>query len=127
MTKPSAQGTRYNAGKAPISLVLEARDAVNGMANVLGFGLIKYGRGNWFKGLPVTEVADSLARHLAAYLSGEDNDPETGLPHVDHIAVNALFISQLSRRPECDDRTHLREPPCKKPPVKHPPKKAARR
>lgn len=99
------QGTRYNQGKARLSLVLEAGAALKGAADVLTFGMEKYSRGNWKKGLPATEIADSLLRHLTAYLAGEDADPETGLPHVDHITVNALFLGTMARRPECDDRS----------------------
>lgn len=98
------QGTRHNQGKPALSLVLEAGDALKGAAQVLMFGLEKYSRGNWKRGLPVTEVADSLARHLVAYLAGEDVDHETSLPHVDHITVNAIFLATMARRPKFDDR-----------------------
>lgn len=99
------RGTRHNQGKPKLSLVLEAKDAMDGAAQVLMFGMGKYSRGNWKKGLPVTEVVDSLLRHLAAYLGGEDTDPETGLPHVDHVTVNALFLGNMARRAKCDDRS----------------------
>lgn len=66
----------------------------------------KYSRGNWKKGLPVTEVIDSLLRHIKAYLDPtiSDYDEESGLHHVDHITVNALFLATMARRTECDDR-----------------------
>ena len=99
-------GKRYNKGKAPLSMILEARHALEGMAGVLAFGADKYARGNWHKGLRHTEVCDSMLRHLSAYLSGEDIDPESGKPHVDHIAINALFLAEGYRtHPELDDRS----------------------
>ena len=105
MTTP--QGSRFNQGKAELSLVLEASEALKGAAAVLTFGKKKYSRGNWKKGLPVTQIIDSLTRHMLAYLDPEqaDLDAETGLPHVDHILVNALFLATMARRAECDDRT----------------------
>lgn len=97
---------RYNTGKAPLSMIMEAKEALSGCAGVLQFGAKKYGRGNWHKGLPPTEVCDSMLRHLSSYLSGEDADPESGCPHVDHILTNAIFLAQGFRtHPELDDRS----------------------
>ena len=101
----AAKGTRLNAGKPELSLVLEAGEALKGAAQVLTFGKHKYSRSNWKKGLPVTEITDSLLRHLVAYLSGEDTDPETGELHVDHVTVNALFLGTMARCAKCDDRS----------------------
>lgn len=99
-------GLRYNQGKAPLSMVLEANNALTGCAQVLAFGAEKYSRGNWRKGLKTTEIADSLLRHLSAYLSGEDTDSDSKLLHVDHILCNALFLSETIRtHPQLDDRS----------------------
>ncbi len=52
-------------------------------------------------------VVASLKRHLNAYESGEDYDPETGLLHVDHLQCNAHFLSAYySIAPQFDDRNH---------------------
>lgn len=99
-------GGRFNAGKAKISMMVEAKHAMEGCASVLEFGAKKYARGNWHKGLKHTEIADSMLRHLSSYLSGEDTDPESGLLHVDHILCNAVFLAEGVRtHPELDDRS----------------------
>lgn len=99
-------GLRHNQGKAPLSMILEANNALTGCAQVLAFGAEKYDRGNWRKGLKTTEIADSLLRHLSAYLSGEDTDSDSKLLHVDHILCNALFLSETIRtHPQLDDRS----------------------
>lgn len=84
---------------------MEAIEAIAGASNVLEYGTQKYDRANWHKGLPWTEVIDSMLRHLAHFLDGEDFDKESGLPHVDHITCNALFLAEFYRtRREFDDR-----------------------
>lgn len=101
-----ALASRHNAGKSPLSMILEARHALDGMAGVLAFGAEKYARGNWHKGLYHADICDSMLRHISAYLSGEDIDPESGKPHVDHIFTNAMFLAEGYRtHPELDNRS----------------------
>jgi hypothetical protein len=64
------------------------------IARVLEHGDEEYGRGNWRKGLSWSETADSLLRHTLQFLNGEDIDPKSGLPHVDCMLTNAVFLSQ---------------------------------
>jgi hypothetical protein len=94
--------TRYNKGKREWSLV--SFTALEGLVDVLSFGLTKYSRDNWKKGLKQTETADSLMRHLFAYLRGEDKDPETGLSHISHVQCNAMFMEHFDGT-EWDNRT----------------------
>lgn len=104
--EPTQQAMRFNTGKPKLSFLLDAPRAVHGVTAVLEFGGQKYARGNFKKGLPYTEVIDSMLRHLVAFQSGEDADPESNLPHVDHILCNALFLSELFHDGsiDCDDR-----------------------
>jgi hypothetical protein len=104
--KPSTEiGMRFNDDKPQLNYVLTGKHALAGLAAVMQYGATKYSRNNWRKGLPHTEIVDSMMRHLAAYVSGENNDPESGLPHIDHILCNAFFLAEIARtKPELDNR-----------------------
>lgn len=89
-----AQRNGLAEGKPQLSLVLEFRKALEGAAKGLEEGVTKYGRGDWKRGMPLEEVADSLSRHLLAFMSGEMVDEKSGLPHVDKITNNALMLAE---------------------------------
>ena len=67
--------------------------ALEGLALVLGFGAKKYAAHNWRGGLSYTRLLGAALRHTFAILRGEDNDPESGLPHVDHLGCCWMFLS----------------------------------
>lgn len=93
MEKEEETGKRYNQAKPRLSLV-EA-EFTEGLAKVLTFGAEKYGVGNWKKGLKVTEVIDSLERHILEIKKGEVRDKESGLPHWAHAAANLMFLAHF--------------------------------
>lgn len=86
----SDKALRYNNGKVKYSMI--DLTCLEPCAKVLEFGAKKYARDNWKKGLPLSEVLDSLLRHVAALQRGEFIDPESGLSHIGHIQCNALFL-----------------------------------
>lgn len=83
-------GTKHDAGKAPISLI--PRESLEGTASVLAFGAKKYAAHNWRGGFDWSRLLDASYRHLTAFTSGEDLDPESGLPHVHHLACCVAFL-----------------------------------
>lgn len=84
---------RKNQGKPELSYVLDAMPALKDMVAVMEFGAKKYARNNWQKGFPKDKLLDSMLRHIDAFYSGEELDPESGLPHVGHILCNAMFLA----------------------------------
>ncbi len=89
---------RFNDGKPQLSYMLSCDVAMTGLVRVMEFGAIKYARDNWKKGLDPQEIQDSLLRHLMAYNNGEVLDPESGLPHIDHVQFNAMALATFGER-----------------------------
>ena len=80
-------------------------DALVGVSKVLGFGAKKYAAHNWRGGIQYSRLIGAAYRHLGAINSGEDIDPESGLPHVDHLGCCVMFLSNMMKhRPDLDDR-----------------------
>lgn len=102
-------GLRYNKGKLPYHLLSDV--AIQEVVKVLAFGATKYAERNWENGLKWdSECASSLQRHLAAWKMGEENDPETGLPHLAHIMCNAMFLTHFyMTQTGQDDRPNKKE------------------
>ncbi len=103
MTIEPAKGLRYNSSKPRLDLISPIAELA--CAAVLAKGAEKYAERNWEKGMGWMTVVASLKRHLNAFQQGEDFDAESGLPHIDHVLCNAMFLSDYWRsHPEDDDR-----------------------
>src|SRR5512141_2583888 len=66
------------------------------LAKVAGYGTRKHDRMNFMKGYTWALSTDALFRHFLAFLNGEQNDPESGLPHMAHAAWHALALTTFS-------------------------------
>jgi hypothetical protein len=86
---------RYNDGKLKWSLV--DYKSLEPMIRVLEYGAEKYSPDNWKRGLDKKEILESMMRHLASVLDGEENCPESGLSHIGHIQCNAMFYNYFHR------------------------------
>jgi len=96
------QADRFNEGKPQYSL-LDLK-SMEPMVRVLEYGCQRYSRDNWRKGLPATEILDSLLRHVTTLQRGERLDSESGLQHIGHILCNAMFLSYvLNEKKEFDN------------------------
>ncbi len=78
--------------------------ALEGLAQVLTFGAKKYAAHNWRNGISYSRLVAALSRHLSAMQRGESIDPESGLPHIDHLGCCWMFLSNFDKtRPELND------------------------
>ncbi len=94
---------RYDTGKLRYDLL--PPDAIDSLVAVYTMGAQKYSDRNWEEGMKWSRVVGPLLRHVFAWMSGEDDDTESGLPHMAHAAWNALtLISYSQRKIGKDDR-----------------------
>lgn len=101
------QADRYNSGKPKLSYI--PLNLLKDCADVFEFGAEKYDRDNWRKGLPVTEILDSLLRHIGEIQDGQYLDEESGLSHHGHMMCNVIFLTDaLRNHPEKIDIDKLR-------------------
>ncbi len=103
LNPPEIGGIKHDNGKpdlSHISLLL-----VEEVARVREFGAKKYSRGNWLKGFKYTRSIAAALRHIFAFSSGENLDPESGLSHIAH-AVCCLehLLNDIKNHPLNDDR-----------------------
>ena len=90
---------RYNTGKPDYSLIPLA--SLKEAAKVLEYGATKYAVDNWRKPTNWRVSYACLMRHMAAWQSGEDLDPESGFSHLGHAACNILqMLDMLENHPE---------------------------
>lgn len=100
---PKEEGTKHDQEKVRLDLL--PVDVLEGAGKVLTVGVSKYEERNWEKGMKWSRVYRALLSHLWAFWRGEEFDPETQLPHIDHVVTNAMFLARYWRsNREWDDR-----------------------
>lgn len=103
MTGEKLEGRKDDIGKERFDLL--PWDAVRDVAGVLEYGARKYADRNWERGMAWGRLVGALGRHVAAWMGGQDTDPESGLHHLSHAACCALMLRALvMRKKGTDDR-----------------------
>ena len=95
----SPGGMKYDSGKPrPTLLFRGLAHGISLIIKVLDYGAKKYKPDSW-QTVPNAEVRyqDALLRHVLAWQGGEVVDDESKLPHLAHIACNALFLLELQK------------------------------
>lgn len=102
------KGDKFDSGKPMIRFL--SKEFIDQTALAQTYGAKKYGHWNFQKGLETTALYDAAMRHLMAWMSGEDLDPESGNTHLGHAAANLnMLIWMLANKPEMDDRPKREE------------------
>ena len=105
-SKPTNPKDIIGSDKLPIHLWPETA-TIMGCLGLLE-GALKYGRNNYREiGVKASIYIDALRRHSARYFEGEDNDPDSGLPHLAHmLACCAILIDATAAGKLNDDRNY---------------------
>lgn len=96
-------GARFNSGKPKLSLIPIV--TLYDEARVWEYGEKKYAAWNWARGMKWSVPYECALRHLARWQAGEENDGESGLPHLAHAMCNLRMLTLYSKTyKEGDDR-----------------------
>lgn len=88
------QSAKADAGKIRPTLVPPA--LIEAVAAVREYGCSKYHDPDNWRRVEPQRYRDALYRHWLAYLKNPDAcDPESGLPHLWHLACNAAFLIEM--------------------------------
>lgn len=81
------------AGASKPQMGLIPVGAMETVARVMELGATKYGPYNWRKNkVRYMVYAHASLRHLYAWIGGESVDPESGQPHLAHVAACMLIV-----------------------------------
>lgn len=81
---------RFDYGKLRWELLPD--DAIEKIVEVYSHGSLKYEDDNWRKGMKWNRVIGSMKRHIKAFTTGEDIDPDSGCLHIAMVAWNAITL-----------------------------------
>ena len=95
------KGRKADLGKLRYDLL--SSYALEQLVKVLTYGSVKYEDRNWEKGIAWGRVFGALMRHAWAFWGGEEIDPESGLPHMDHVQACSHFLSHYGKYNRVDD------------------------
>ncbi|WP_051264719.1 dATP/dGTP diphosphohydrolase domain-containing protein [Nakamurella lactea] len=108
MTAKEVRVTSETGGQKGTKLArydLIPSEALRTVAELYGKGAEKYDDHNWAKGYDWSLSFAALQRHAWQFWAGENNDEETGLPHMASVAFHALaLITFMTEHPEYDNR-----------------------
>jgi hypothetical protein len=85
------EARKNDTGKLKYSLI--SPEFIESLTRVMQYGAEKYAENNWV-GLEKKRIFDALMRHVMEYWKGNEIDADSGLPHLSHIAANAMMLSQ---------------------------------
>lgn len=96
MSREHDAARKFDGEKVMMELLSEP--AMEGLARVLTYGAKKYAADNWRQGMHWRRLIGAALRHLFEFMRGNDIDPESGLPHIDHALCCLMFLSEYQKR-----------------------------
>ena len=91
------QAAKADAGKPRPTLVHPS--LIMAVEKIREYGCRKYHDPENWRSVEQQRYCDALYRHWLAYLAGETKDPESGFPHLWHMACNLDFLIEREANP----------------------------
>lgn len=86
------------ADKGKLSLSSVPTGIIKAVAHIRQYSTNKYHDPNNWKKVEKGRFVDALYHHWIAYIEGERIDPESGFPHLWHIACNLAYIIEIEEK-----------------------------
>lgn len=90
------EGLKFDNQKPDLSLL--PIEFLTEVANAMMHGEKKYGRYNFTNGMSWHRIIAASLRHIYAFASGEDLDPESGVSHLGHAGACILMLTVYFKR-----------------------------
>jgi len=102
---------KFDAAKVRVDLL--PIEPMMQIATVFGFGAKKYFANSYRQGETVvwSRTYGSIMRHMMAFWSGEDKDPESGLPHLAHAGTQLFILMEHAAHNQNKDDRFVRNIP----------------
>ena len=85
------EAPKYDMDKK-LRIELIPPEAIFVLTRVYMYGVQKYYEHSWRQGITWSKLFGAILRHVYAWFRGEENDPESKLPHLAHAAWNCLTL-----------------------------------
>jgi nucleoside 2-deoxyribosyltransferase len=72
------------------------------VAELYAYGAQKYEDRNWERGYDFSLSVAALMRHMAKFVQGENDDPESGCPHLASVVFHALALMRFVESTQLD-------------------------
>lgn len=90
------QGLKYDDEKPRWELL--PLETIEEIVKVLTYGAKKYSDNSWQRlDNGIERYYAASMRHITSWRTGEEIDPESGLPHLSHVFCNVMFIIWLTQ------------------------------
>ena len=99
-----SKAMKHDDGKLQYSLLID--EFIDELTEVRMMGSQKYEKWDWMNGLEYSRYMDAIRRHLRAFNIGEDEDRESGLSHLAHIACSCMFLYTFQKTGKGTDDRH---------------------
>lgn len=87
--------TKDKQNKPPIDLV--PTRLIRAVADVMAFGVEKYGRNDWREGGSHSDYAAAAMRHILEWVDGNECAEDSGLSHLAHAAACMGILLQWEK------------------------------